>query len=1120
MSLNKKKRLKNAQGLSFDFLENGTVQHIEAAPVRISLTSATPFSKSGTNLYLRKRTTRIEHTALLGPESNSHCEINKDSYTTRGSWAGIDYRCELRLSKKSLSWQWRIDILNNSEEAVELDLIYLQDAGLKTISNGLVNEYYVSQYLERRILEDVNHGSVICCRQNMKESAGNPWLMMACNNRALSASVDGMQFYGKTIRETGIAEALYAPVLTGEYSGESSVLALQEKPFTLAAGHHHLSTFTATFRHDHPLATSVDDLIQLSDLFLEFGNEETSRDVHSVFIPDKNIFQQSDFLPVADLTDGELSAFFGEERRHCEKENDRLLSFFCSRNNHVMLRAKEILADRPHAHIMQAKAGFAPDENIISTTSFAFGVFNSHLSQGNTNFNVFLSICTSQFNLARETGQRIFVKINGSQFMLGIPSAYEIGLNHCRWIYKYGEYCFQVRTWTSKKSARVNLDFKVISGPDVNLFITHHFDPLNGWTVFPGNSTCEFVARPNPESMIAAKFPRAQFRIIVNTLNTVYKACGDEVLYADQTSRNEKFLVLDVRETSDFCMSFIGEVCGLSDEGKIKDPDKQFTSDKADAREVWQDLSMNLSLKSDQEDMAAIREILPWYGMNALTHFLTPYGLEQFSGAAWGTRDIAQGPFDLLLCMEKYPEAKSVLRIIFSNQNSDGGWPQWWMFDNYHTIRADSSHGDVFYWCLIALSNYIKATGDIEILDEILPYYHDKDAGAAETTPLTEHVERLIHMIVKSFIPGTSLVPFGGGDWNDSLQPVSKELAQRMISSWTVEMNYQAFSEYKAVFEKTGQTQKAEELEAICAQIKSDFNKYLVRDGVVAGYGLVEEDRSISLLLHPADKKTNIQYSILPMNRGIISGIFTPEQASHHQDLIEQHLKGPDGARLMNRPLKYNGGIQTLFQRAESSTYFGREIGIMYVHEHIRYAESQALTGRADAFLKALRQAIPVSCRNIVPCSDIRQSNCYYSSSDVAFKNRYEADERYDEIKSGKITLRGGWRIYSSGPGIYIGLIVSRLLGLRTDSGKIIIDPVMPHSLDGLSAAMNFMGHPVTFTYSVKEGCFGPKAISINGEPVKFTREENKYRKGGAVIPSDQFSGLLDHANNLVEIWL
>ena len=217
-------------------------------------------------------------------------------------------------------------------------------------------------------------------------------------------------------------------------------------------------------------------------------------------------------------------------------------------------------------------------------------------------------------------------------------------------------------------------------------------------------------------------------------------------------------------------------------------------------------------------------------------------------------------------------------------------------------------------------------------------------------------------------------------------------------------MNYQAFSQYQAVYKLIGETKKAEKLKVICDKIKADFNKYLVKDEVVAGYGLLEKDHSISVLLHPSDTKTGIHYSILPMNRGIISEIFTKKQARYHQDLIEQHLKGPDGARLMDRPLKYKGGIQTIFQRAESSTFFGREIGLMYVHEHIRYAETQALTGKADAFLKALRQAIPVDYRDIVPCGDIRQSNCYYSSSDIIFKSRYEADERYDEIKTGELS--------------------------------------------------------------------------------------------------------------------
>ena len=63
---------KNPLGLSFNFLDNGSIQHIEVDPIRISLKSATPFSRSGANLWLRKRTKSFGYTALLGPESNSH----------------------------------------------------------------------------------------------------------------------------------------------------------------------------------------------------------------------------------------------------------------------------------------------------------------------------------------------------------------------------------------------------------------------------------------------------------------------------------------------------------------------------------------------------------------------------------------------------------------------------------------------------------------------------------------------------------------------------------------------------------------------------------------------------------------------------------------------------------------------------------------------------------------------------------------------------------------------------------------------------------------------------------------------------------------------------------------
>jgi cellobiose phosphorylase len=1112
--------ISNPTGLSVGLLENGSIKAIEVEPVRIGLKPATIYSKFGANIFIRKRGGTIEYIPILGPESRSIFEIRKDAIIAKGEWKSIKYECTLCLSPKSNTWQWTIDTQNSSDSTEELDVIYLQDIGLKPAVETTINEYYVSQYLERLILYDKNYGSVVCCRQNMRGPTGNPWVMVACRNSAASASTDGMQFYGPAYRETGIPQALRSDSLDGEYAGESSVVALQEKPFVLAAKQKHTSIFAGTYLNDHPAATTTDDLQLLPILFNEFEGAESTEESVLNFAPEKNLFNVSPFLPVDDLTKTELEHFFGTGWRHCEEEAGTLLSFFCSQGSHVAPKAKELLVDRPHGHIMLAHAGLLPDEHIVSTTAYAHGVFNSHLAQGNTNFNIFLSVASSQFNLSPETGQRIFAEIDGQTYLLGVPSAFEMGLNFCRWIYKHNDYCIQVRTWTSCKAPQVNLDVKILSGNIARLLVTNHFDDSNGWEIASGHNSGEIVARPKPDSPIARRFPEALFKVQIHGYKTCHAVYDNNALCPSHRGNSGNILVIELQGNPHYCISIIGEVCKPVRTIKIDDADRQWLADYADARKVWLDLTGNLTLNGVNVDLQAIHEILPWFGMNALTHYLAPHGLEQFGGAAWGTRDVSQGPIDLLLSLGKYNAARQVLCTIFAHQDPDGGWPQWWMFDSYSDVRAHEAHGDISYWCIIALCNYIKITGDLSILNEVIPYHHERGYEYAEKTTLNEHVDRLLSMIVKSFIEGTALVPYGGGDWNDSLQPASRELAERMISSWTVEMSYQAFSQYQQVCELAGDKEKAEWLKTIATKIRDDFQRHLIKDGVVAGYGLVEQDGSFGVLLHPTDSKTKIHYSLLPMNRGIISGMFTKEQALAHQQIIDKHLKGPDGARLMDRPLKYRGGIQTIFQRAESSTFFGREIGLMYVHEHIRYAESQAILGNADEFVKALRQANPVAYREIVGCGDIRQANCYYSSSDVIFKNRYDADQNYSKAIAGEYSFRGGWRVYSSGPGIYIGLIVSRLLGIRTEFGKTIIDPVIPLAFDGLTANTDYMGFPLEITYFTKEGTYSPKAISVNGRTIDIHYESSKYRKGGAVIETRQFLAFLSRERNVLEIVL
>ena len=68
----------------------------------------------------------------------------------------------------------------------------------------------------------------------------------------------------------------------------------------------------------------------------------------------------------------------------------------------------------------------------------------------------------------------------------------------------------------------------------------------------------------------------------------------------------------------------------------------------------------------------------------------------------------------------------------------------------------------------------------------------------------------------------------------------------------------------------------------------------------------------------------------------ISADLLTSEQAEHHLELVDEHLIGPDGARLFDRPVGYAGGPMSVFQRAEASTFWGREIGLMYIHAHLR----------------------------------------------------------------------------------------------------------------------------------------------------------------------------------------
>ncbi|TVR43957.1 MAG: hypothetical protein EA394_00640, partial [Bacteroidia bacterium] len=352
--------IQNRKGLYVELLESGAVKSIVAGNIRISLREGTLFSGPGANVFLRKTSGNIQYIPLTGPQSPGKFSVEQNQLISRGKWEGVAYECHLQLSESSQSWQWSISLTGNSDQESKYDLICVQDVGLKLLDAGMINEYYVSQYIERLMLNDQKLGSVICCRQNLKEPTGHPWLMMACKGGSASGTTDGMPFYGMNSRVHGIPGGLQKETLDGEYAGESSVIALQSKPFTLKNGQTHWEAFVFTFMENHPGATSQDDLQKLPGLLKEFGDYPSDISSRKWQKPVTNLFNTSPFLPSDDLNNSELDNFFGTRRRHEETENGQLLSFFCNDHVHVVLKAKELLTYRPHGHIMQANTGLTP----------------------------------------------------------------------------------------------------------------------------------------------------------------------------------------------------------------------------------------------------------------------------------------------------------------------------------------------------------------------------------------------------------------------------------------------------------------------------------------------------------------------------------------------------------------------------------------------------------------------------------------------------------------------------------------------------------------------------------------------------------------------------------------
>ena len=1103
-------RFESASGLCVQMNANGSLRRIDHGDVVVNLFPGSEMEGGPANLYLRRRAAKIEWTPLLGPQSPATMYFDEQGFAAEGEWRGIRFRVWLRLSSAAPAWFWHVALENVGAESETVDLIHAQDLALAHYGAVRLNEYYVSQYVDHTPLDHAEHGVVLALRQNLAMDGRHPWALLGSLGRSVSFATDGLQLHGLASRTGDGPAALRAETLPGRrHQHEHSMAVLQDASVRLEPGAKLRRGFFGCFEPDHPNPTSSGDLacVERALALPEAVAPEDEEGGVRAEAPAPTLFSARPSLACRDLDEDEITSLFGEDLREVEREDARVQSFFTGENAHVVLRAKECAVLRPHAQILRTGDGLVPDEASLTSTVWMGGVFHSLTTQGHVSINRLLSTTHGYLGLFRSHGQRVFVELAGGWQLLDVPSAFEMTPSGARWIYQHAGGTIQVRSWAALERHELWLSLEVLSGAPCRFLVSHHVavqgdDGIDAVTVRFARDDEGVAIRFAPDSDLGRRFPEGSFRIDPAPATRIESCGGDELLFADGRSRSQPFLVLVTEPATSVALRMTGRLVGAeAAPPAAADP----ASDARRADRFWRSMTGSLDLHPVAGplagDVVRLREILPWFAHDALIHHLAPRGLEQYSGGGWGTRDVCQGPVEFFLSLGRFEPVRDLLLRVYRNQNPDGDWPQWFMFfERERGIRPEESHGDIVFWPVLALARYLLASDDAGILDEELPFFDPRGNEHAELATLWGHVERALEMMAKRVVAETRLAAYGHGDWNDSLQPADPSMCERLCSTWTVTLQYQTLTTLALALRRVGRSAPAAALEERASRVRDDFQRLLVADGVLPGFVYFHADGRMERWLHPSDASTGIRFRLLPMIHAILADLFSPAQARAHVALIREHLLGPDGARLFDRPPRYHGGLSQRFQRAETSTFFGREIGIMYMHAHLRYAEAMAHFGDADALFLALRQANPIGLREAVKSARPRQANCYTSSSDGCFADRYEADARYEELLAGEVPLEGGWRVYSSGAGIAVHLIRECLLGVRQGRSRVVIDPVLPRSLDGLVARFELAGREVELSYRVGvRGC-GPTALVLDGRPLAFERQENPYRMGGAAV--------------------